>query len=41
MNEFIAKLENVIFKILTFLRVKEKIAKKIVQFFVFCVVGHS
>lgn len=39
MNEFIAKLENVIFKILTFLRVNEKIAKRIVQFFVFCIVG--
>ena len=39
MNEFIAKLESVLFKILTFLRVKEKIAKRIVQFFVFCVVG--
>ncbi len=39
MNEFIAKLESVLFKILTFLRVKEKIAKKIVQFGIFCVVG--
>ena len=39
MNDFIAALENVLFKILTFLRVKEKIAKRIVQFFVFCIVG--
>ena len=39
MNEFIAGLEKVFFKILTFLRVKETVAKKIVQFFVFCIVG--
>ena len=39
MNDFIAKLENLIFKILTFLRVKETAAKKIVQFGMFCAVG--
>ena len=39
MNDFIAALENVLFKILTFLRVKEKIDKRIVKCFVFCIVG--
>lgn len=39
MNEIIVKLENILFKTLTFLKVKEKNAKRIVQFLGFCVVG--